>query len=137
MPVVDWTKVSERSLGNLPKPQMFPKLGCSSDPKIYEERYHDRGAHGKIKVGSIHEEDKYPFGLEYGYMTDLGVISTNRGDHMEDPYQNIVHGHVWSPDLGYWVIHARYLKDKDKNFKETKKKAGATTSKKPRRKELR
>ena len=35
VPVVDWTKVNERSLGNLPKPQMFPKLGCSDDPNIY------------------------------------------------------------------------------------------------------
>ena len=37
-------------------------------------------------------------------MTDLGVINTNKEDYMEDPYKQIVHGHVWSR----WVIHARY-----------------------------
>ena len=84
-------------------------------------------------------KEKYPFGLEYGLITDLEMIFTNKGDHMEDPYQNIVHGYVWSPDLCYWVIHARYAKDKDKgkNNKEVKKKAGANVSKKPRRRELR
>merc|ERR1711923_495658 len=122
VPVVDWTRVNQRGLGNLPTPQMFPKLGCSDDKNIYAQRSYDRGAHGVIKEGSIHETDKYPFGGEFGIMTDMGVISTNKGDHMDDPYMNIVHGHVWSRDLCCWVVHARYAsKEKEDNVK----KAGA------------
>ena len=137
VPVVDWTRVNERSLGNLPKPQMFPKLGCSDDPNIYADRIHDHGAHGRINTGTIHAKEPYPFGVDYGFMTDLGVISVNKGDHMEDPYQHVIQGHVWSRELHRWVIHAKYVKDKDKNSKEVKKKAGAIVPKKPRRKELR
>ena len=135
VPVVEWSKVNTRGLGNLPTPQMFPKLGCSDDPKIYEERIEDRGAHGRIKRGTIHGEDRFPFGLEYGLMTDLGVISTNKGEHMEDPYQNIVHGHVWSRDLCQWVIHAKLPQAYNTNKKDAvkKKKAGTKVPKKPRR----
>ena len=78
--------MNERSLGNLPKPQMFPKLGCSDDPNIYADRIHDHGAHGRIDTGTIHAKEPYPFGLEYGLMTDLGVISCNKGD----PYCNVI-----------------------------------------------
>ena len=38
VPVVDWSKVNNRSLGNLPTPQMFPMHGCSDDPNIYAQR---------------------------------------------------------------------------------------------------
>ena len=131
LPVVDWTKVNQRSLGNLPQPQMFPKHGCSEDANIYAQRTHDRGAHGKIPIGSLFAKEKYPFGLEYGLMTDLGVISTNKGEHMEDPYMNIVHGHVWSRDLCRWVIHARYPEDNSKGAKRKNdvKKAAPAASK--------
>ena len=136
LPVVDWTKVNQRSLGNLPTPQMFPKLGCSKDPNIYAERFHDRGAHGNIPIGSLHEKDRFPFGGEFGLMTDLGVISTNKGDHMEDPYCNIVHGHVWSRDLQRWVIYAKYPKDNSKRVRKKKviEEAAAAPAKKPKRK---
>ena len=60
VPIVDWSKVNQRGLGNLPTPQMFPKLGCSNDPNIYSERFHDRGAHGNIPIGSLHEKDRFP-----------------------------------------------------------------------------
>ena len=122
VPVVDWTRVNERSLGNLPKPQMFPKLGCSEDANIYADRIHDHGAHGRINTGTIHAKEPYPFGLEYGFMTDLGVISINKGDHMEDPYQHVINGHVWSRELHRWVIHARYLEDNNINKKGIEKK---------------
>ena len=135
VPVVDWTRVNQKGLGNLPQPQMFPKLGCSQDANIYAERTHDRGYHGIIKSGSIHEKEPYPFGLEYGLMTDLGVISCNKGDQMEDPYLNIIHGHVWSRDLQRWVIHARYLKDNAYRVKkDVKKEASVAAFKKPKRK---
>ena len=31
VPLVDWTRVNQKGLGNLPQPQMFPKHGCSED----------------------------------------------------------------------------------------------------------
>ena len=135
VPIVDWSKVNQRGLGNLPTPQMFPKLGCSNDPNIYSERFHDRGAHGNIPIGSLHEKDRFPFGGEFGLMTDLGVISTNKGDHMDDPYSNIVHGHVWSRELRHWVIHARYSNMTTSAQKNIVKKAGADLPKKSKRRE--
>ena len=136
VPVVDWTRVNQRGLGNLPTPQMFPKLGCSDDPNIYAERIRDHGAHGRISSGTIHAKDRFPFGGEFGLMTDLGVISTNKGDHMEDPYCNIVHGHVWSRDLQRWVIYAKYPKDNSKRVRKKKviEEAAAAPAKKPKRK---
>ena len=129
VPIVEWSKVNQRNLGNLPTPQMFPKLGCSDDPNIYAERTHDRGAHGLIPIGTLHQKP-FPFGGEFGLMIDLGVISTNKGDHMEDPYLNIVHGHVWSRELRCWVIYAKYPKDNiTKSVKE-----GAKIFRKPKKK---
>ena len=66
-------------------------------------------------------------------MTDLGVISTNKGDHMEDPYQNVVHGHVWSRELRCWVIQARYPKYSVNNNPK-KNKEGGRNSRKPKKK---
>ena len=138
VPVVDWTRVNQRGLGNLPTPQMFPKLGCSDDPNIYAERIRDHGAHGRISSGTIHAKERFPFGLEYGLMTDLGLISTNKGDHMEDPYQNTVQGHVWSRDLCQWVIHAKLPQAYSTNKKNVVKKQKALIfPKKSRRRELR
>ena len=132
VPLVDWSRVNNRSLGNLPTPQMFPKLGCSEDPNIYAERIRDHGAHGRISSGSIHAKERFPFGLEYGLMTDLGVISTNKGDQMDDPYKHIVNGYVWSRELSCWVIHARYPKDNLNN--NTKKvKEGGRIPRKPKK----
>ena len=138
VPVVDWTRVNQRGLGSLPTPQMIPKLGCSDDPNIYAERIRDHGAQRRISSGTIHAKERFPFGLEYGLMTDLGVISTNKGDHMEDPYQNIVQGHVWSRDLCQWVIHAKLPQAYSTNKKDVVKKQKAVIfPRKSRRRELR
>ena len=67
-------------------------------------------------------------------MTDMGVISTNKGEHMVDPYRNIVHGHVWSRDLCQWVIHAK-PPDAYNTNKNAVGKAGAALPKKSRRRE--
>ena len=129
VPMVDWSKVNNRSLGNLPTPQMFPKHGCSDDPNIYAQQSDDRGAHGIIKYKSLHEKP-FPFGGEFGLMTDLGIISTNKGDQMDDPYNHIINGYVWSRELLCWVIHARFAKDSSNN---NNKEAG---KKKSRRKKV-
>ena len=130
VPIVDWSKVNQRGLGNLPQPKMFPKHGCSNDPNDYAPRIDD---HGGVRVTHPSPHQKpFPFGGEFGMMTDLGIISTNKGDHMEDPYNNIIHGHVWSRELCCWVIHARFAKDnKPKSAKE-----GGRNSRKPKKKEV-
>ena len=65
-------------------------------------------------------------------MTDLGIISTNKGDQMDDPYNHIINGYVWSRELLCWVIHARFAKDnKPKSAKE-----GGRNSRKPKKKEV-
>ena len=33
------------------------------------------GSHNIIKTRTIHKKEPYPFGLEHGLMTDLGIIS--------------------------------------------------------------
>ena len=50
VPIVDWSKVNNRSAGNLTTLQMFPKHGCSNDPNLYAQRSHDWGAHGIIPI---------------------------------------------------------------------------------------
>ena len=50
----------------------------------------------------------YLFGGKICLMTDLGVISTNNGDHMDDPYQNIVHGHVWSHEFHGILVNKQH-----------------------------
>ena len=114
---------------------MFCKHGCQEDPNIYCEWYHDRGAHGKIPIGSIHQKENYPFGMEYGLMTNLGIIAADNGNHMEDPYSNIIHGHVWSRELRGWVLFARYPKD-NVNHNPRKIQEGGKNSKKPKQKEV-
>ena len=134
VPIVDWIKVNQRSLNNLPQPKMFPKHGCSDDPIIYEPVIDD---HGCVRVTHPAPHKKpFPFGGEFGLMTDLGVISTNKGDHMDDPYNNIMHGHVWSRELCCWVIHARFAKDKDSVINNPKGKERARNSKKPKKEEV-
>ena len=136
VPIVDWTKVNKRSLGNLPEPQMFPKLGCSNDPNIYSDRIQDHGAHGRINIGSIHRKERFPFGLEYGIMTDLGIISTHKGDQMEDPYNQIIQGHVWSRELRCWVVHARFPQDNLNNNTNKRIQEGGKVFKKPRKRKV-
>ena len=133
VPVVDWSKVNNRSLGNLPTPQMFPKHGCSDDPNVYAPRSDNRGAHGIIQLKTLHEKP-FPFGGEFGLMTDLGIISTNKGDQMDDPYNHIINGYVWSRELLCWVIHARFAKDSSNNNTRSVKEGGRKSKKPNKRK---
>ena len=131
VPLVDWSRVNSRSLGNLPQPKMFPKLGCSNDPVFYEPVI-DNNPIVRITHPAPHKKP-FPFGGEFGLMTDVGVISTNKGDQMEDPYNHIIHGHVWSRDQCCWVIHARFPRDKVNNNPKSAKEGGRI-SRKPKKK---
>ena len=135
VPLVDWSKVNTRSLGNLPTPKMYPKLGCSDDPNLYADRSYDRGAHGIIKAKPLHAEP-FPFGGEFGLMTDVGVISTKKGDQMDDPYNHIIHGHVWSRELCCWVIHARFTKDNVNNNPKKVNEGGRNSKKQKKKKKV-
>ena len=56
---------------------------------------------------------------------------------MDDPYLNIIHGHVWSSGLQTWVLHARYLEDNKKDAKKkvvVKETPAAAASKRPKKK---
>ena len=110
---------------------MFPKHGCSDDPVHYAPVV-DNNPIVCITYPSPHQKP-FPFGGEFGLMTDVGVISTNKGDQMEDPYNHIIHGHVWSRELSRWVIHARFAKDSVKDNPK-RAKEGDRNSKKPKKK---
>ena len=112
---------------------MLPKLGCSPDPAHYAPVIDNNHI---VRITHPAPFNKpFPFGGEFGLMTDLGVISTNKGDHMEDPYNNIVHGHVWSREQRCWVIHARFAKDSVKDNPKSAKE-GDRNSKKPKKKKV-
>ena len=96
-PIVDWSKVNYKALSNLPSPQDIPVYGCSKDQDLYKTRWYST---------------KHPFGSIPGFRTSLGVISL---DKIKEP----IHGHVYDPDYGGWVIHASY-KEKDVNFNNRK-----------------
>ena len=103
-PVIDMSKVNQRFLQNLPKPEPFPILGCSPDPQFYEPRYEVQCDGRRRQLKSRHEE-KYPFGCGFGYRTNLGIIDWASKE-------GAVHGYIWS---GYdWVLHAQRPQDREK-----------------------
>ena len=74
-PIIDMSKVNKRFLSNLPEPERFPVLGCSPDPKFYEPRYevqYDAQLPPR-QLKSMYKE-KYPFGCDFGFDTNLGII---------------------------------------------------------------
>ena len=101
-PILDWSKVNSRFLNNIPKPNQFPRHGCSPDPTIYEwtEKITKTSQCGEVFTSKqkVHPkfEDNYPFGHEWGYRTTAGIISVSNVTH---------HGYIW--DEGNWVLHAQ------------------------------
>ena len=111
-PTIDWSRVNKRFLDNLPKEREFPIHGCSEDPKFYEESEMTMSC-GRMKIASKHSHDPYPFGSDFGYMTQFGVISIeNSVGDLNVP----VNGHILNN--GHWVLHAQYPKgDKESRAK--------------------
>ena len=119
-PTLDWSKVNKRFISNIPSPTRIPKHGCSLDPQFYQ--FTSRfvvGTADNIKPKFVTET--YPFGSEYGYRTDAGVISVSNTVH---------HGYVWNEDC--WTLHAQLPKDQGKDPKENK----FEFQKKPKRKKV-
>ena len=129
-PTVDWTKVNGRFLSNLPKPELFPVLGCSEDPKFYQESYYQYDNRPTMTKPAKHDSP-YPFGKRYGHMTQFGVVSLSSsvGD-LSVPYQ----GYIYDQDLG-WVIHAEnpWVKDKKMDRENEKMRPKKMKMKSPRR----
>ena len=88
-PIIDFSKVNKRALSSTPEPERFPVLGCSPDPKFYEKE------HDKI----------YPFGSEFGFYTNLGIVDW-------PSRKETVHGYIWS--YNKWVLEAKRPQDKEK-----------------------
>ena len=114
-PRVDWTRVNQRNLANLPKPQYYPVHGCAQDPTFYEPRKSPCPLGNPLR--SLYDEaGAIPFGSELGFRTQAGVIAP--GSHGE-----LVSGYTWSPDYQDWVLMATIPRDKQtvsKKFKKNK-----------------
>ena len=104
---VNWSLVNTRALANLPKPQLYPKLGCSEDPAFYQPYegtvpsvYEDSGKR-RVTFKPKHQQDN-PFGSEYGVETSMGVMCVK---------DLVLFGHIWSEERGSWLLHASYQSD--------------------------
>ena len=85
-PVIDWSKVNERFLKNLPTPGSFPIQGCSNFGEVAKKD---------------HSCGLAPHGYKRGYLTNLGVVAPQ-----ED---QLAHGYVSTKDG--WVLHAQYPRE--------------------------
>ena len=122
-PIIDFSKVNKRALSSTPEPERFPVLGCSPDPKFYEKEYYkiselERFGLAKsslpasdLKLLQNHrvpysKHDKiYPFGSEFGFYTNLGIVDWSSR-------KEAVHGYIWSGNK--WVLEAKRPQDKEK-----------------------
>ena len=127
-PTIDWSKVNKRFVSNIPEPKAFPVQGCSQDPQFYEWSHKKETVHRcgdvftyKQDVAPGFENGSFPFGYEYGYKTNAGIISVTSTVH---------HGYTWNGEEG-WLLHAqgpndaeeiskRKNKHKNNNFKQRK-----------------
>ena len=113
-PTLDWTKVNSRFINNIPKPVKYPIQSCSLDPAIYECRERITKTHqgGDVFTNMEKLQPKFetydPFGMEWGYRTNAGIISVS----------NVIHyGYVW--DDGNWILHAEPPRIQKKDSKKT------------------
>ena len=86
-PQVDLNHLNSHFIKNIPKPCLYPILGCSDDPEFYARVDHRREIQNFFK--------EFPRGSEYGYSTNLGIVAV--------PDQPIF-GYIWSG--GEFMIQA-------------------------------
>ena len=96
-PIIDWSKVNEKFIKNIPRPQRFPLHGCLNIHDVENEDY---------SCGIA------PHGYGIGYLTNLGIIAPLNDNQ-------IVHGYM-STDAG-WILHAQYPKEKKKTREKREK----------------
>ena len=90
---IDLSNVNARFIENIPKPSYIAIQGVSQDPDFYQKLY-PRNDYYKIeKFYKFHEP--YPFGGDYGYETNIGVVP---------PPTDPIHGYIWQGCS--WKLHA-------------------------------
>ena len=97
-PTIEWSKVNQRAISNLPIPQGYPVLGCSQDPKFYESKEWC--------------SSNYPFGSKKGFLTNLGVVDVPGAN-------DVVHGYVYDNYWG-WILHAGYAEQREETNASTR-----------------
>ena len=95
-PRIQWGRLNQHALKNLPQPTMNPIHGCPIDPNFYikrQDRWTQRCQGRAFSCGCVRCD--VPFGRAAGFVTDKGNIAVP--DHP-------IHGYIYSG--GNWVIHA-------------------------------
>ena len=91
---IDIFNVNKRFIENIPKPNRYPVLGVSNDPNFYHEWYQTGDPYKKSQKFL----NPFPFGSEYGYETNVGIVP---------PPTDPIHGYIWSEQYGGgFVLHA-------------------------------
>ena len=67
---IDLKNVNARFINNIPKPNRYPVLGVSNDPDFYHLWYQT----GDPYKRSQKFLDPFPFGSEFGYETNIGIV---------------------------------------------------------------
>ena len=97
-PCVNWNKLNQFQLKNLPQAQPFPLQSCSPDPEFYLEMDPPASYYHQPTLKWNREDHKYPFGYLYGHNTNMGIVSVPTLP---------IHGYRCSPVSGGWEIDAR------------------------------
>ena len=108
-PTIELHNVNTRFIDNIPKPNLFPIHGVSSDPDFYHKWYDSNEPYKKIQKF----RQPYPFGAEYGYDTDVGVVL---------PSTEPVHGYIWVKGEG-WKLYAVKPGERDRTFQRSRRRA--------------
>ena len=88
-PIIDFSKVNKRALSNLLEPERFPILGCSPDQSFYKGKYETLNSIESRKVLKCKHDEKYPFGIAFGFETNLGIVDWNSRE-------GAIHGYIWT-----------------------------------------
>ena len=108
-PSIDLHSVNTRFIENVPKPSLFPVHGVSSDPDFYHKWYDSNEPYKKIQKF----RQPYPFGAEYGYETNVGVVL---------PSTEPIHGYIWCKGEG-WRLYAVKPGERDRTFQRSRRRA--------------
>ena len=108
-PSIDLHSVNTRFIDNIPKPSLFPVHGVSPDPDFYHKWYPSNEPYKKIQKF----REPYPFGAEYGYDTNVGVVL---------PSSDPIHGYIWVKGEG-WKLHAVKPGERDRSFPRSRRRA--------------
>ena len=102
---VDFNKMNNHFIRNIPEPFFYPVLGCSQDPDFYRQEGMLTNPERNYYNKSFENRNyRYPHGGIYGYDTDVGIVPVP-----DEP----IHGHVWkngheirNRNDGKWIVHA-------------------------------